>query len=320
MIDARVFFIFPQFIMNSSQYVECDFKDHLYESAVSAGITGAYFFEDDISYPGLRATPPGLARQRLGELRAAIFDFRPDAIVYDACFTGNAETINRDNLRGIKEICGARLIGFMADGWGDRWKDSLNYWDCADRLIYIMPPASEQLRHPKLLSIGYPCNPANFFAPPMKDIEVSFFGTAYAWRQPYIDAAISTCKANALRFQIRGHERFNDCPDMTNYADILRRSKIVFNLARRGNGIPIVTGRVWQALNSACLLLEEDNPETAKYFRPGEHYSPFNSPKSLQNAIMAAMQTWGTNPIPRAGYEFCREHYSPEKIWRQVLA
>lgn len=320
MIDARIFFIVPHYINNSDRFTECDFKDHLYDSAVSTGITGAFFWGDDISYPGLRATPPELARQRLGELRAAILAFKPDVIVFDACFNGNGETVNRDYLRSIKAATGARLFGFMADAWGDRWRDAMGYWDCADKLLYIMPPTPEQLRHPKLLSIAYPCNPANFFPPPAKDIEVSFFGTGYAWRMPYIHAAIETCRANALRYHIQPHERRNDCPDMAGYADILRRSKIVFNLSLRGNGVPIVTGRVWQAINSACLLLEEDNPETAKYFRPGEHYSPFNSPKALQNAIMSAIETWGTNPIPRAGYEFCRQHYSPEIIWRKVLA
>lgn len=320
MIDARVFFIFPQFINNSDRYVECDFKDHLYDSAVSTGITGLYFFEDDISYPGLRPTSPEVARQRLSELRDAILRFRPDAIVFDACFKGDPNTVNRDLLASIKEATRARLIGFMADAWGDRWRDSLGYWDCADRLIYIMPPTPEHLRHPKLMSIAYPCNPLNFFVPETKDIDVSFFGHGYAWRMPFINAAIETCRAHGFVANISPHERRNTCPDMAGYADILRRSKLVFNLALRGSGEAIVTGRVWQAINSGCLLLEEDNPETAKYFRPGKHYSPFRTPGDLQNAIVVGLESWDTNPIPRQAYEFCRENYSPEKIWSQVLA
>ena len=319
MIDARIFFIFPHFIMNSDKFVECDFKDHLYDSAVSVGINGEYFWGDEISYPGLKPTPFPVAQAELARCREAILNFKPDFIVYDACFNGSDATVNRGYLAEIKRQTGAKLIGFMADAWAENWKSGLGYWGKeTDRLIYITPPHAEQAQYPQLMSIPYPCNPKNFF-PDEKDIDVSFFGTGYAWRMPFINAAIEICQQHGWSFQIRGHGRFKDCPDMAEYGRILRRSKVVFNLSLRHNGLPITTGRVWQAINSASLLLEEENPETSFYFTPGEHYVSFRTPDELKQAIERGVNGWNTNPMPKRAYDYCQEHYSAEIIWNKIL-
>ena len=167
MLNARIFFIFPQYIMNSSDWTDCNFKDHLYDSAISIpGVTGEYFWQDDISYPGLKPTPTDLAARKLAELREKILAFRPDFIVYDACYDGNDHTVNPKYLNEIKTRTGARCIGFMADAWGDRWKGAVAYWgSAAERLLYIMPATRPQLKEPKIMSTPYPCNPLNFFPP-----------------------------------------------------------------------------------------------------------------------------------------------------------
>lgn len=319
MISARIFFIFPHFIMNSDKFVECDFKDHLYDSAVNVGATGAYFWGDPISYPGLNPPPFHVAQQKLAECREAIFAFKPDFLVYDACFNGSDATVNRSYLAEIKRQTGCKLIGFMADAWGENWKSGLGYWgEVTDRLIYITPPHGGQEQYPKLMSIPYPVNTRNFF-PDEKDTDVSFFGTGYEWRKPFLNAAVEICQQHGWTHNIRGHGRFNDCPDMAEYGRILRRSRVVFNLSMRHNGLPITTGRVWQAINSGCLLLEEKNPETPFYFTPGEHYIEFTTPDQLKQEIERSIIGWSANPMPKRAYDYCQDRYGTEAIWQKII-
>ena len=50
-----------------------------------------------------------------------------------------------------------------------------------------------------------------------------------------------------------------------------------------------------------------------------QHYVPFNTPAELQAQIALGIETWRTNTMPLAAYDFCRKHYSPEAIWTRVF-
>lgn len=320
-LNARVFFIVPHFINNSSGFVECDFKDHWVDSAISAGLVTKHFWGDLISYPGLIPVSASTAAGELTELFKQICDFYPDAIFFDACFIGNDKTVNPEFLNMVKAKTGAKCIGFMADAWGNNWKTIGEYWkSAADLLVQMMPPIPD--RPASLYSSPYPCNPKNFYSIPeeQRDIDISFFGTSYNWRVPFLQEAIKRLQELGLKCAIRGHNRTNDCPDMAGYANIMRRSKMVMDFTMRYTGEKIITGRAWQALSSGCLLLEEGRDPLNFFFNPDEHYVTFNTPHEL----CALIQKFAADPeerqrIARAGWEHHQENYTPNIIWSDLL-
>lgn len=320
---TRIFFIFPQHIFNNRQNIECDIKDHLCESARNAGLQVNHFFGDNILYPHL-GLDPAKAMSDLVMLRAQIHTMRPDVIVFDANFMGQEVGINFNYLSRLKEETGARLIGFMGDVWGTHWIEIANYWGpVADLIMYIVPDGpfvKASSFNNNMLSSPYPVNTRNFFPDPVKNFDLSFFGSHAYLRPFWLAHALRAAARLGLKINVREHQRTSDCPNVAEYAEILRRSHMVLNFSSRGEGTKIITGRAWQALNSGSLLLEEENDQTKYYFEPFIHYVPFENAAQLERLV----EFFYKNPdqaaiIGQSASAFCTEHYGAAAIWSRIL-
>ncbi len=320
---AKLFFVLPRYIFNSSQHVECDMADHLCRSAANAGFDADWFFGDNILYPQL-----GLDREKaaadLAELRRRIEAAKPDAIVFDANFIGTDTGLNRAFLADMKSRFGSRLVGFMGDVWGTHWVTIAQYWgETSDLLMYIVPegPFIEACScAERMCSSPYPVNNRNFFPDPLKEVDLSFFGSHAYLRPFWLAHALKVVNRLGLASNIRAHTRMNDCPSMVEYARILRRSRMVLNFSSRGRNVKIMTGRAWQTLQAGTLLLEEENEQTRYYMVPFVHYVPF------ENAAQLALQIefFHKNPefagtIGQAAAAFCAKHYNSAAIWNRIL-
>lgn len=69
------------------------------------------------------------------------------------------------------------------------------------------------------------------------------------------------------------------------YLQLLKDSKISINFSQSVNGTHQIKLRVWEILLSGCLLLEQKNSETEKYFVDGLHYVGFDSELDLINKL-----------------------------------
>jgi hypothetical protein len=319
----KLLFILPRYIFNSDQHVECDMADHLCQSAANAGFDADCFFGDNILYPQL-----GLNHEKavadLAELRTRIATTRPDAIVFDANFVGGDIGLNGAFLREVKAATGTRLIGFMGDVWGTHWVTIAQYWgEVADRLFYIVPEGrfiEACACADRMLSSPYPVNSRNFFPDPLKEYDLSFFGSHAYLRPFWLGRALRVVNRLGLVSNIRTHARTNDCPSMAEYSRILRHSRMVLNFSSRGRDAKIITGRAWQALHAGTLLLEEENDQTPQYFVPFVHYVPFENAAQLALLI----EFFHKNPdlaatVGQAAAAFCIEYYSATAIWNRIL-
>lgn len=321
--DTKIFFIFPQYIYNSDRHIECDIKDHLYDSALNVGMQADYFFGDHILYPHL-GLDPARASAVLATLRERVSTMRPDLIVFDANFMGGDVGINANYLRMLKEEFGSRMIGFMGDVWGTHWIEIANYWGpVVDMVMYIMPDGSFVKAcafSDKMLSSAYPVNRQNYFYDPVKNFDLSFLGSHAYLRPFWLAHAVRAAARLDLKTNIREHERTSDCPSIAEYAEILRRSRMVLNFSSRGIQAKIITGRVWQVLNSGLLLLEEENDQTSHFFEPFVHYVPFENAAQLERLI----EFFHKNPdqakiIGQSALAFCEKHYNATAIWKRML-
>jgi hypothetical protein len=320
----KLLFIFARYIFNNNRHIENDIYDHLLCSAQNAGLEVDRFFADRIMYPQFGLDTSG-AQADLGALREKIETIRPDVIVFDANFIGSEIGFNAQFLRSIKRQFGPKLIGFEGDVWGTQWTQIVSYWSIvADRIIHLAPDKPDFQNysfHDKLCSTAYPVNRKNFFPESTKTADLSFFGSHAYLRPFWLTAALRTANRLGMTTNVCLHMRTHDCPTMKEYAEILRRSRIVLNFSSRDSGAKAMTGRAWQVLNSGVLLLEEYNSEIEDFFVPFIHYVPFENAVQFQNMI----EFFHKNPveravITRASSEFCVEHYSDTKIWSRLLS
>ncbi|MDB5410646.1 MAG: hypothetical protein JWL84_5558 [Rhodospirillales bacterium] len=325
-VGARLKFIFafPQFIHNSDRYVECDLKDHLYESAVNAGIDADYFFADRIAYPVFERYPE-LAKQDLAELRERIRTERPDVFVFAANFKGDEFSINQEYLHELKESFGVKIVAFMEDAWGEHAVPYANYWGpVADLIVHFAPGGSVEHDLPfaaKTLRVPYPVNSHNFFPDPIKTYDISFFGTFYAYLRPFwLMKAEKAADRLRMRHNIRPHHRSSDCPSIAEYATILRRSRMVLNFSSRDGRSRPITGRAWQTMQCGTLLLQEESPATAHYFVPFVHYIPFDNVRELQHFMefFKKNDDYARRICDNAA-AFSRQYYSEAAIWGRIV-
>src|SRR6267142_5126351 len=137
----------------------------------------------------------------------------------------------------------------------------------------------------------------------------------------YVVHASSAIEIRPRRLNlIRGREtrlRRVECPCPVG----VRIPVLITAFSTRIGPLKAMTGRTWQALNAAVLLLEEENPYSSAYFVPYVHFIPFTSRNELVYSIkFFSHHTDRADQIARSAQRFCREHYGSEAIWSRLIA
>lgn len=321
---VRVLFLFPEFINVSDAYIECNFKDFFFQSAVNAGISADYFFTDHISYTHLNFDPQLAERALLG-LHDKIASMRPDVIFFDANFPGGKYGLTCELMCQLKTEFKFRTIGYLGDAWGDYWAPIADYWAPAtDLMMHIAPGGgAEQKASNSSILFCSPCpvNRLSFYPSAETAYDLSFVGSYGSYLRPFwlTHAMIEAQRLN-LRHHIDAHQRTNNCPTMAEYGAIVRRSRIVLNFSSRLENSKAMTGRPWEVLNASRLLLEEENDPIKHFFVPFVHYVPFENVQQLRHLIRffvshpEVAQRVGKNAV-----EFCDEYYSAASIWARLF-
>ena len=321
----KILFLIPQYIMNSTRFIEADFKDLLLDSAANAGAQVDAFYTDRCSYPDVnfdaQAAKAGL--ERLAEKTAA---FAPDVIVLDGNYVPSTESLNPAFLGKEKSRHGFKLIAFVGDAWGSHWVPAADAWsEVCDIVFHCAPetPFERECRFPeKLCWSGCPVNTRNFFRDEKKDFDISFVGTYVSGLRPFwLTVALQIAAKLNLKHRLLPHKREAGVAlTMDQYAAVLRRSRMVLNFSTRLGPLKMMTGRTWQAMNAGTVLLEEDNAFTSAYFVPFVHFIPF----ATRNELAYAIEFFSRNPaeaarVGEAASAFCRERYSAKEVWSQLI-
>lgn len=209
------------------------------------------------------------------------------------------------------------------------WGDSVNHMEEAESLLpYIgfnVPLESpthylEVTKQPeKYLANAFTAlDPRIFCNPGMKrDIDVSFVGTMKD--HPDRQSGIMALKQNGIDvYQSggQGEKRLS----IEEYALIYKRSKISLNFCYHPNGRVQVKGHVFEATSCGSMLLEAENPDTARYFEPMVDYVPFSDEKDLIDKVRYYLaHDDEREAIAANGRQKVREKYNCEAFWRAVL-
>ncbi len=329
--DVKLCLLAPQFINNDERYIENEYEDYFIKTALKVGIQAEMFYTDLISYPNL-PQDTSIAQKRLQELREYIAKTRPHIILVDANYIGNQDTVNPYLLNEFRQTTGAKIVGFIGDAYGDLGRKMADYWaEQCDLLLHSAPGDPSALCDPfaeKMVLIPIPINRSRFYRERNQRFDISFMGTYESALRPFwLSHVMKIATQQSMTTCVIPHSRGADeCPDMEEYAKILRHSRIVINFSSRtptdkDPSQRVLTGRVWQTLASGCLLFEEENEPIRTFFTPFVHYIPFANISQLK-ALLIFLHTHEDyrKRIADAGFEWCNTWYSIECIWSYIFA
>lgn len=154
------------------------------------------------------------------------------------------------------------------------------------------------------------------FKPLDKTIPVSFIGSLrYEKRQEYIEY----CKEKIPELLINGGQREQNL-SMPKYAEIISNSQMTINFPQHGMKYEQTKGRVFQALASKTLLLENENASTRSILKPGFEYVEFSTKEDLCEKIAYYLKHKDQcEKIALQGYNTYMKKYSSSVFWKTVL-
>ena len=165
-----------------------------------------------------------------------------------------------------------------------------------------------------------PQDPTVFFpTKARRDLDVSFVGSVA--RYPDRKLAVGLLAASGIDIYQAGGDA--EVPlSIEDYAEVLRRSRITLNFSRPVFDEPNFQckGRVWEATHCGAMLMEQENPETARWLEDGKHYVGFADERDLieKTEYYLAHEDERAS-IAATGCHKVQADYSATVFWQQVL-
>jgi hypothetical protein len=252
------------------------------------------------------------AQETMDRVLAMCAERRPDLVFFTECW-GRASATGLAPLWPILQGLGVPVVTVWHDTaratvWRDLPGIRLN-------IVADLPQVSIPVHNG--LALWVPQNPELFFDTTIpRDISVLYAGSRAPNMKPGL---MEWLKLLNFPIMLIGGPR-EDKLSWSEYAAIYRRAKIGLNFCKLPDGVPQVKCRVWETINSNAMLLEEANPETAKWLRPGVDYVEFHDQRDCEEKIRYYLAHDNERQaIAMSGYRRAMIDYSPRKWWETVL-
>lgn len=320
---TKVLMIFAQYINCRDEFIDCEFVYHMATSAHNCGLDPYVFYADDIAYGMYKDISAADLEQKLANLRAMILEIRPEVIMFDGNYIGAENTIRTKFWSEIRSHYDFKLINLVAD-CSDQHPDYLGYWGgvCDRSIIYHqMTKHCLTYHNPKkiYLGLGLPFDEYTF-APGAteKDIGFLFIGSPSRGRNVYLAAV----QESGIDCHVLLHDRKRtNCPDLSNYANLLKRSRVTFNTGYNLPGNSILTGRVTESILAKILLLEETNNRLERFFVPFVHFVPVSNVHQVVSFTQFFLKHEDYRfRMVNDAHRWMMEHYSSARFWNSLLS
>lgn len=236
-------------------------------------------------------------------------------------------------LRHIRDNLKIPVLGYTTDfttllgGSYNRYKVFYDLFiTCMTKTISI-DTANPSRHYSGDFIIGFTLTDYQVFNPSLtvKETDVSFIGSITLWtnignssRNEYIEYLKPRLDAAGIKYSFidsTGH-----AASIEEYAKIINGSKMVINFSQTTAGNRHMKGRVFEALGSGALLLEEEGPETCCFFDSGRDYVEFCSPEDLFIKICYySKNDTEREKIAASGHKKAVTLYNESNFFRYVL-
>jgi hypothetical protein len=318
----KVAIISPKHINCNPDYIEADVYYHLSRSSVQQGFEVRCFNTDEIQYESFeisqrsRRTRP--LQEGLNELTEFLAEFRPDIVITDGNYISTGDSLEPSYWDTSKAAFDFKLMVVLGDIHDDSHVAS--FWhDCADLLCTFHGEAIDLIGKKNAITFPtFPFDETMFDADVAEDIDVSFIGSDVRrrreWTEPFIVAGIKTT--------LRLHDRSKaTAPGYEEFYNLIKRSKLIFNNGFLSLYTSITTGRLFEAILSRTLVLQQNGAPCDDHFVPFVHYVPVTNIDQMIafSRFFLKHETW-RQKITNAAREFWDQHYATRLNWNFICA
>ncbi|RAU22885.1 hypothetical protein CU669_05740 [Paramagnetospirillum kuznetsovii] len=299
-----------------------DFAVHFRESARIAGVDFHLHADSALAVPREFQGSDAEVAERLAFFESELERLRPDVVVIDCVSPLILRGLNPGILMDLKLRLGFKVVCLMRDS--HRYAMALlSAWApvcdamAADILSPVFGPDHASFNH-RVLPMVVPALHDAFLRPHHSDLDMVFIGSVnFVARY----ALLSVLMTEDIGFSaIIGERRAKEAPDMEAYARILSRASAVLNISVHTPEDHLVTGRVWETIAAGSLLVEQDNPGTARFFQPYRHYLPWGSLEEIVHlAHFIKRQPRWAERIAAEAHGWATRWYGPKAIWGGLL-
>ncbi len=215
-----------------------------------------------------------------------------------------------DALKKIKAV--APLVNLCSDAADRPWHRTLMDYarrQCFTAQISIDGAANAPVDHVTLT----PVDPRPFEGESARDIRCGFSGTVGRWNErSEIVNALAWFGGLEVRDRTKG-DSYSD------HVRFMKRCRMVLNMSRTGTGrANHIKGRVLEAGWAGCCLLESKGSPIAEWFPEGcwlEYEDPPDAARLIRDVTDDVIEATAARLAAEV-----RRRYSPEKIYRGILA
>lgn len=301
-----------------------DLADHFSLAAAEAGVDFHLHLDTALVLPGDFIGDEAEVARRGEAFAEALARLRPDVVLFDCCSPVLARGFNPAMAAEFKARFGFRLVCVARDAHSqalavlDSWLPVVESMVVFDPLSPIFAPGHAPLKH-KVIALPVPSLHAPFVEGGARDLGLVFVGSVN-WQPRQM--LLSVLLSEDIDFTaVTGPRAAAEAPDTAAYARLLGRARAVLNVSRHGPTDHLITGRVWESIAVGSLLVEQDNPATARFFTPWRHYLPWRSVEDIVH--IARLVERRPDLAARIGAEaraWALRHYGNRRLWTTLLA
>lgn len=324
--SLRVMSLFQSHVSGNPEYTECIYPIHIRTSLSEAGFVNAFHDGDHLCFDTDNPETEWGGRQpfaqALADLRQQIAEFRPDIFVLDGNYMGSAETLDRDDMAALKSEFGFKLVVMVADAYPplDNYPE---YWlPVADMTVGGANQSyMEELTEmpPKLLSVCLATADGLFHPQPAeaKDIGLFMSGSRRRDRDFWSAHALSGGVNSFIRLTDR---RASQALGADEFYEIMGRSRLVLNNGILHSNAAYVPFRLFEAIGSGALTIQQEVGPAAEYFAPYVHYLPFSNTHEMVCFSQYMLKHEHVRArMVEASASWRKSHFSGSIFWGAVM-
>ena len=291
--------------------------------------------------PEEHATYAPLAEAGIGEIDQFYFDvdhrqslrgerhiidraarFRPDLLVLSSYDPWNAWHPYPEVLQAIRAVSSLPTLLIWHDSVGDSQVELARRLENLVDLHLVMDSSNlcRRFGEDRFLRLWVPLTQTIFHAGGAeRDIPVSFVGSTESYRdvrKPFLEYL----SAQGMPLLVTGGQH-QESLSLEDYALVLRRSKITLNFSHSIPGKHQEKARVFEALFSGALLMENSgNEETKLHFTPMVDYVEFDSKEDLLDKVRYYLDNEDErNEIASNGHANAVQQFGHRQFWDRAL-
>jgi hypothetical protein len=259
----------------------------------------------------------------LSLLQFEIETLQPNLILMDGNFIGRDRTLTPNYFTGPGRG-NYRLVVTIPDLYDAQPNNLFDYWGaCADAVVYFNQRtthvATTQHRDKGFYWPGLPFDPAMLAHDSQQQLVHDFCLIGSNGRSRDLYARILQDMGFGGFYRL--HRRSNaQAVSVEAYRRELAAARLVFNNGFNSNTESIVTGRVFEAIYSGAVLLEESGSDIDQLFAPFVHYIPIAGVHQLMHfADFMIRHDDERSQIAKRAKDFAARHYAGKYFWSALL-